>query len=263
MTNRIEHQIQASQFDDLLLERYWFAPSLEVPLPKHSHAEYQFTLALTDAGEYRYRGSYHPVPVGSLSVIHPDEMHSGCGLDRRAKPAVFYTFYIPVNTIQALFAEVHEQRCASGPFVANPIILDAMTVNRFRRLFQILRDNTPRLKQDAILRSTLLSFFRRHAAEPIILRRVSRSAKAIGRARDYLEAHYAEEVSLKSLAEVAGLSPFYLSRLFEQSVGKPPHQYQLQCRIEHAKRLLLSGTPVSEGEFPYRICSTEPLRSML
>jgi AraC-like DNA-binding protein len=60
-------------------------------------------------------------------------------------------------------------------------------------------------------------------------------------AHAYLDDNYAEDVTLDGLAELAGLSPSHLARLFHTEVGMPPHAYQLQVRIARAKRLLLQG----------------------
>lgn len=48
------------------------------------------------------------------------------------------------------------------------------------------------------------------------------------------------DVSLTTLASAAGLSPFHFARLFKLSTGLAPHQYVLRCRVEHARKLLLS-----------------------
>ncbi|PZF79138.1 helix-turn-helix transcriptional regulator, partial [Jiangella anatolica] len=66
-------------------------------------------------------------------------------------------------------------------------------------------------------------------------------------AREYLHEHRAATVTLADLARVSELSPYHLTRLFTADVGMPPHAYQLQLRIEHAKRLLLAGRPVSDA----------------
>ena len=54
----------------------------------------------------------------------------------------------------------------------------------------------------------------------------------------YLEEHLNENVSLVTLARLAGLSQHHFCRAFKQSVGIPPHGYHLRRRIEHAKVLL-------------------------
>jgi AraC family transcriptional regulator len=54
----------------------------------------------------------------------------------------------------------------------------------------------------------------------------------------YIEEHLAEQISLATLAQLAGLSPYYFCRAFKQSFGKPPHRYHNSRRIEHAMTLL-------------------------
>jgi AraC-like DNA-binding protein len=49
------------------------------------------------------------------------------------------------------------------------------------------------------------------------------------------------DVSLAELASAANLSKAHFARAFHRSTGMPPHKYQLNARIEHAKRLLRRG----------------------
>lgn len=55
---------------------------------------------------------------------------------------------------------------------------------------------------------------------------------------EYIEEHLAENISLSTLAELAGLSPYHFSRAFKQSFGTPPHRYLTSRRMERAKSLL-------------------------
>jgi AraC family transcriptional regulator len=54
----------------------------------------------------------------------------------------------------------------------------------------------------------------------------------------FIESHLAENISLATLAELVGLSQSHFCRAFKRSVGKPPHRYQMERRIECAKALL-------------------------
>jgi AraC family transcriptional regulator len=66
-------------------------------------------------------------------------------------------------------------------------------------------------------------------------------------ATDYLRDHLAQDVTLAELAALVNLSPFHFARAFKQSVGKPPHAYQFDLRVEQAKGLLAETTlPVTE-----------------
>lgn len=47
--------------------------------------------------------------------------------------------------------------------------------------------------------------------------------------------------TIREIARSVGLSPFYLIRLFGAVFGATPHQYRIQARIDHAKRLLAEG----------------------
>jgi AraC family transcriptional regulator len=59
---------------------------------------------------------------------------------------------------------------------------------------------------------------------------------------DYIEKHLGEQACLLKLADLAQLSPPHFCRAFKQSFGIPPHQYQVQRRMEVAKLLLTDRT---------------------
>jgi len=58
------------------------------------------------------------------------------------------------------------------------------------------------------------------------------------RAKDQMDAHYAEPLDVTALAAAAGLSPAHFSRLFKQAFGESPHGYLLTRRLERAAALL-------------------------
>jgi AraC-like DNA-binding protein len=55
---------------------------------------------------------------------------------------------------------------------------------------------------------------------------------------EYINSNLGQNISLESLAEMAGLSIHHFARAFKQTVGMPPHCYVLQRRIEHAQHML-------------------------
>lgn len=56
----------------------------------------------------------------------------------------------------------------------------------------------------------------------------------------YIDAHYAEELRLSALAEVAGLNPRYLGQLFRQVTGEYCSDYVNRVRMQKAQQLLHS-----------------------
>ena len=57
----------------------------------------------------------------------------------------------------------------------------------------------------------------------------------------FAAAHLDEDVSLRVLAERAGLSPFHLHRVFSDTAGETPKQYTLRLRLGRAAVMLLTG----------------------
>jgi AraC-like DNA-binding protein len=62
--------------------------------------------------------------------------------------------------------------------------------------------------------------------------------------KDYLQAYYAEDVSLAELATLTSRSPFHIAHTFTKAIGLPPHAYLDSVRIERARELLKTGMSV-------------------
>ncbi|MDP4086460.1 MAG: response regulator [Bacillota bacterium] len=69
------------------------------------------------------------------------------------------------------------------------------------------------------------------------------------KAKEYIEVHYADSVTLESVAEYVGLSPFYFSKLFKDRFGMTFVDYLTDIRIRHAKLDL-----VDQGKSLKEIC---------
>lgn len=58
--------------------------------------------------------------------------------------------------------------------------------------------------------------------------------------RDYIDAHYAENINNQSLAAMAGYHEFYLNRIFQACIGASLHEYLLKIRLDRASYLILN-----------------------
>lgn len=56
--------------------------------------------------------------------------------------------------------------------------------------------------------------------------------------QEFIEEHLGDNLTLVSLANVAGVSAGHFSRLFRNSLGVAPHQYLLKRRLDRARNLL-------------------------
>lgn len=71
-------------------------------------------------------------------------------------------------------------------------------------------------------------------------------ARSRARVTEVLDARFAEPLTLGELASAGGLSVRQFTRAFREATGQSPHQYLLQRRVDHAKRLILRGYPLAE-----------------
>ncbi len=68
------------------------------------------------------------------------------------------------------------------------------------------------------------------------------ASETVRRTALYLQEHHAGAIERQEVAELVGISPDYLSRMFRQETGMSPWQYLNRLRIAHAQELLLSTT---------------------
>ena len=77
----------------------------------------------------------------------------------------------------------------------------------------------------------------------------------IRRCLDYIDRHLHEPVRLADLAEVAGLSEDYLSKLFKKHVGKTVRDYIMEQRLEAAKAMLRGKCDPKRIAYDLGFCS--------
>src|ERR671917_1544367 len=82
-------------------------------------------------------------------------------------------------------------------------------------------------------------------------------ARHLLRAKDLVDARYAEPLAVEDLARAAGLSRAHFSREFRAAFGESPHSYLLTRRMERAAALL-RNTDHSVAQ----ICFSVGLRSV-
>lgn len=59
---------------------------------------------------------------------------------------------------------------------------------------------------------------------------------------------------IADMAERIGISPYHMIRQFKAVCGLTPHQFQIQCRVRKAQRLLEEGKSVTEAAYATGFC---------
>jgi AraC family transcriptional regulator len=71
--------------------------------------------------------------------------------------------------------------------------------------------------------------------------------RRLARVIEYMSAQFAEPLTLEELAATAGVSKFHFTRLFRSKVGRTPHAFLTDIRLDSARRMLVT-TDLSIGE---------------
>ena len=242
----VEHNIvRAWTFKSTLLELYHYTPCKPEKLPAHCHDDYQFCFSVNYPSEYIYRRAEHFLPAGSLSIMHPGEMHSGTGRDvgNGIGPITFRMMYIQPQVLVDILGNNFE-RVGNVPHFTQTIVLDSAIARSFSHFHALFQTNASQLEQDVQLQSFLTLLARKHADSQLVMKPLKPERKAVKKACDYMRSHYTENIGLVKLAQIVNLSPSYFSRVFKAEKGLSLPQYQAQLRIAAAKTRLLKGIPI-------------------
>ena len=74
--------------------------------------------------------------------------------------------------------------------------------------------------------------------QKITSQRHSSGRQVVSKAKEFIEANYASEISLKDVADAVYLNPSYFSQLFKETTGENFINYLTKVRIEKAMELL-------------------------
>jgi AraC-like DNA-binding protein/ligand-binding sensor protein len=172
----------------------------------------------------------------------------------------------------------HESACVSCPFglteVAVPVRLGNETIGylqtgqvfckkptatQFEAVTEQVEQQNPKLSTQAAkdayyntkvvsqkkLNSLthLLTVFASHlsaVSNQIAVREANAELPAITKAKQYIEAHYTEDLKLSQVAAAVFMSTFYFCKTFKKKVGMNFTEFVSRTRIEKAKNLLLN-----------------------
>jgi AraC-like DNA-binding protein len=128
------------------------------------------------------------------------------------------------------------------------VVADDEMTRRLLLQFHIsVEQNASALEQESRFLAAIGQLIARYSSAPSRIPPARPERSYVQRARDYLEAHYDENVSLDRLGASTGISPFHLLRAFRDAVGVSPFHYQTQVRVDRARKLLRAGRPIADA----------------
>jgi AraC-like DNA-binding protein len=212
--------------------RHSFAP--------HTHDGYAIGVIERGVEQFRYCGQNHDAPAGSVVLVNPGEVHTGHS--RFAGGFTYRMLYPEPRAITAVAVELGI-RGADGLAFPTAVVVDPQAADRVRALHASFSRSSTTLERQSRLLELVSLLVARHGEARVAVREPAPEHRAVRRARDYIEEHAGDNLTLDELAREAGLSVFHFVRVFRHEVGLPPHAWHVEVRVRRARELLRRGTP--------------------
>jgi AraC-like DNA-binding protein len=210
-----------------------------------AHMHECFTIGVTLEGSEHFwcRDAEYVAAAGEIALVNPYEVHKG-GPGSEGK-WTYRMIYPSSDVLEAAATELFKARRQALRF-ATVVVADPELAAAIASLQPALEQADSPLARQSLLLDVLGMLILRHSSVSATTREIGREPVAVRNIRQYLQAHYADSVSLEDLSEFSGLSPFHLLRTFRRAIGMPPHAYLRQIRVEQAKLMLSAGATISE-----------------
>jgi AraC-like DNA-binding protein len=202
----------------------------------HVHSSWAIAAVEDGAVGFALASSQYVAPAGSAFLIPPGMVHTG----EPATPGGY--------VYRVLYLEPEQVAADGGPPViarpparrpAQPVVTgDGTLFTRLARLHRLVPIPGHALEQGEALASATAAVARIVSPDSHGPRR---DPRPVGRAADFIEAHWHEDFTLSDLAGAAEASRYHLVRTFHRQMGAPPSAYRRALRVAAAQRLLRGG----------------------
>lgn len=200
----------------------------------HSHAFTEFIFIESGKGEICTQTQTYPVEKKDFIVLLPNLMHT-----ERSSPDEPLEYYV-LGVSNMMFEAYHDD-----PSSFYPILELGNITDKVRSLLVTLYHemHTQRSGYELMVGSIYLQFtvlLMRHMKIDFSFTESHNMRREIAYAKNYIDKHYMENLSLEEIAEQSYLSKFHLVREFCRYIGFTPMAYLTERRIIEAKMLLSS-----------------------
>lgn len=199
-------------------------------------------IGVTRDGVQRFwcRGATHDSVRGNVLVIPPGEPHDG--ESGTGHGYTYRMFYVSISRLARLASDAFDTSASSLQLRGACVLREPALARDLDTAWAVMRAKPGSLAADELFGRVLTRLDVRH--DDHASRRRWMDEQALRRVRDYLREHVHEHVRLETLATLASMSRFQLTRQFERAYGLPLHRYHLHLRLLEAKRRLRPGVPI-------------------
>jgi AraC-like DNA-binding protein len=223
---------------DLVTARY----SDQVFTP-HWHDHFVIPIVEAGAQSYLYRGQTHVAGPGGMAIINAGEVHTA----QRAHDAgwAYRAFYPSMDFMQGIAQDMNEKN-HHAPWFAQSTIHDAQVASQLLEAHRFLQNGADALTTQTLLINAFTLLLSRYADVRPSAGSCAPDARRVAQMQAVLAEDISTTLTLQSLGQAVGLSPFHAARLFARHTGMAPHAWRNQLRLNRARELLRQGVSVAD-----------------
>lgn len=209
--------------------------------------DYQVGYITYGQGIFKQSDDIIDIKAGQFFFIHPGNLHSG-------KPNSYIGWSADVLVFKSEYVFEIYKELNNGELklpVYEPIVMDVELSKKifehFKNVLNILEDKvlTP-LSNEINLFFSIYELLSIPSSIKLSLNDLNSYQKEVQRAKDFIEQNYKDNFSLEDLSNYAYLSKFHLLRAFKKQVGITPGTYQIQLRLNEARKLIFKTKSLTE-----------------
>jgi len=218
------------------------------PFGVHTHETFAISVVTGGSTMLDCRGGQWLIPAGCVVFLPPGEPHA-CN-PRPGGEFVYRMFYVERVWFEsrcASFTKPDGLRGPGGLDLEHPALLEDPALIQAFLDFATSQDRRAQATEKLSLWERAMDALLDCATGHVLTGGQARAERRAARmAADVIAERPADQLSMAELAHACGVSPTHLPRIFRQTLGLTPLAYQNQLRVEQAKRLLASGTPIAQ-----------------
>lgn len=220
----------------------------------HFCPDYMLFYFIHGTGNIKIEGKHYEFHPGDLIITNPSELFH-CTID----PNVYHeriVLHISDSFLsnfpydpKPLFRIFQDRSKGIGNQIPANIVKSNQLDFLFTQILQLLQNNTPETDIEAICKiGILLSTLNRFTKHPPVPNTaMQQSDPIIEQVLDYLNAHFTEQISIATVADVFNINESYLSHLFKEHTGMSLWNYVILRRLHKFNSQIKNDLSVEEA----------------
>ena len=200
------------------------------PSVLHTHPFTEIFFVLNGKGNFFFRRDIRPIETGDLIIIPPYLEHTEQSIP--GTPLEYYVLGIDGIAFQ------EEDQSASAQIFCNFDNLSLISDLFAQMLYEVRNQSygSDKICQN-LLEVLILRIIRSQHLIPVAIS-PTHMTKECAQIKEYLDANYADQITLDTLTELTHMNKYYMAHSFARYTGQSPIQYLNQRRLQAACTLL-------------------------